>query len=140
MLTGLIVYMAASFFTEIVIHYLGFLILNLKVSKPRILLGSLAVDLIVCPIIYFGSSYYHIFPVHSGTIHTGFCRQPGNFRIAAPFLYLLYRPDHTQTESVIFDRSLPEREKTEVDCRGNRNLYCRLLPLSASSVRNREGI
>lgn len=68
MLTGLIVYMTASFFTEAVIHYLSFLILNLRVSKPRILLGSLAVDLIVCPIIYFASSYYHIFPVPAGIL------------------------------------------------------------------------
>lgn len=68
MLFGLIVYLAASFFTEIVIHYLSFLILDLQISKIKLFLRALIIDLIFSPIIYFISAYYQIFPIPPGIL------------------------------------------------------------------------
>ena len=182
MLTGLIVYMTASFFTEAVIHYLSFLILNLRVSKPRILLGSLAVDLIVCPIIYFASSYYHIFPVPAGilsylldmfgmfinilSVYLISRQDFWNTAISTSFSFFIYYqtflitflfiPEQyalgssaNQAISVLlllfftyFIGKIIRRLNPSflIVCCGNWNLYCRLLPLSASSVWNRTGI
>lgn len=68
MLFGLIVYLTASFFTEIVIHYLSFLILDLQISKIKLFLRALIIDLIFSPIIYFISAYYQIFPIPPGIL------------------------------------------------------------------------
>ena len=68
MLFGLIVYLTASFFTEIVIHYLSFLILDLQISKMKLFLRALIIDLIFSPIIYFISAHYQIFPISPGIL------------------------------------------------------------------------
>lgn len=66
MIAGLTIYMAASYFTELVIHYLGCKILGRKVPWIYILLASFLIDLAVCPILYlFMSGYFKtVIPDH----------------------------------------------------------------------------
>lgn len=56
LLRGLFIYSTASYFTELVIHYLACKIINKKVPWIKICLASFIVAVLVCPILYFGSA------------------------------------------------------------------------------------
>ncbi|WP_156042769.1 sensor histidine kinase [Robinsoniella sp. KNHs210] len=58
MITGLTIYIAASYCTEIVIHYLGCKILNKRVPWIRIIIASLIINLTISPVLYLFMTGY----------------------------------------------------------------------------------
>lgn len=59
MIAGLTIYVAASFFTELVIHYLGCKILGRNVPWIPILLASFIIDITISPVLYlFMAGYF----------------------------------------------------------------------------------
>ena len=58
MIAGLTIYMAASYFTELVIHYLGCKILNKKVPWIPIFIASFLIDILICPVLFLYMTGY----------------------------------------------------------------------------------
>lgn len=56
MIYAIMVYTAASYFTEVVIHYLSCRILGRRVPWPKLLLTALILDLLVSPMAYLGAA------------------------------------------------------------------------------------
>ena len=56
MIYAIMIYTAASYFTEVVIHYLSCRILGRRVPWPKLLLAALILDLLVSPMVYLGAA------------------------------------------------------------------------------------
>lgn len=63
MITGILVYVFASFFTEMVIIYLGCKLLNKKIPWLKMIITSLIIAVFICPILYLFITGYIVTPL-----------------------------------------------------------------------------
>lgn len=106
MIYSLLIYTAASYFTEAVIHFLSCRILGIKIPWIKLLLSALVVDIIVAPMVFLGlysnlmtgfplqllSYFLDMFVLTANILSVYFVmeRNLKRIMIAVPFAYFIF--------------------------------------------------